>query len=38
MFVGQYCTIVLSMDLTYEFNIGMMIPCLTYWNYAQMDV
>ena len=35
---SQYCTLVLSMDSNYEFTSGTIIPYLTYWTYAQMDV
>ena len=36
--VSQYWTIVLSVDHTYEFTSGTMIPHITYWRYAQMYV
>ena len=38
IFVSKLCTLVLSADRIYEFTSEMMIQCLTYCTYAQMDV
>ena len=37
MFIIQYCTLVLSVERPNEFTIGIKIPSLTHWTYAQMD-
>ena len=37
-FVSKLCTLVLSVGRSYAFTSEMMIQCLTYCTYAQMDV
>ena len=38
IFVSKLCTLVLSAGRSDEFTSEMMIECLTYFTYAQMDV
>ena len=37
-FVSELCALVISVGRSYEFPSEMMIQCLTYCTYAQMDV
>ena len=37
-FVSKLCTLVLSVGRSYEFTSEMVIQCLTYCTYDQMDV